>query len=49
MEEFEDDWNLDYNVIDTEDEEEDNNSSEEEFFSDDEFIPFHCDEIDDDL
>ena len=26
MKEFEDDWNLDYNVIDTEDEEEDNNS-----------------------
>ena len=47
MEEFEDDWNLDYNVIDTEDEEEDNNSSEAEFFSDDEFIPFHCDENDD--
>ena len=47
MKEFEDDWNLDYNVIDTEDEEEDNNSSEEEFFSDDEFIPFNCEEIDD--
>ena len=30
-----------------EEEEEDNNSSEEEFFSDDEFIPFNCEEIDD--
>ena len=49
VENFEDDWNLDYDMIDTEDEEEeeDNNSSEEEFFSDDEFIPFNCEEIDD--
>ena len=49
VEDFEDDWNLDYDMIDTEDEEEeeDNNSSEEEFFSDDEFIPFNCEEIDD--
>ena len=48
VENFEDDWNLDYEMIDTEDEEEegDNNSSEE-FFSDDEYIPFDCEEIDD--